>query len=629
MEKLQIRALQIDLARQKERVDYVKSYADLAKKSGYNYVLLYLENAIRTPDTEFFDKDGTYSMEEMADIVKYIESIGLGVIPCFENLPHLEKFFAYPQLAPLSEHYDEKVVTRGYYKHRLDIGCTSNPKFYEFFDKYITDCTSLFKNSEYIMICHDELFDFAVCDKCRERLKNGETKKDMFFKHVMHSYELVKGLNKKMIMGDDFFEYMDISEDIPKDIILFNWNYGYIGAEPTGHWTSRRKKDWFRWYDKLGLQYVFAVYANRTSSEYNTDSFTKYANKYHPIGAVCTSWCKSESFYHGSYPFVYYTGKLWEGKINSEEDRVEAMAKLLRGNKKVAKFLLSNNLGGCGGGFGFTEVIENMNMASYNYLNRMGPILEELKGYIKKMKGESKDILTDIYNVALESYLNALFVKVGDEVFNAYESDGVTDKFIPYVDYAIKEIEGIKDRTNYLWNKYKNGIKSQDNDLFNKYNNKLKSLEKAKSLLKENKKYGTLTVESMLYDMYGTPKTKIVVNYVDGESQVVINGQVKPSLGDAHFTRRYKIQNKLIKNIEFSGYGEGTTYPVYLYYIVDGKKYIVDKVEKVCGECKDIENLLDNDTKCATLGIQDGLKCFEDIDSTLKLNTILITFKEL
>ena len=52
--------LQIDLARQKERVDFVKSYIDFAVQNGYNSVLLYLENVVRTPSTEYFDKEDTY-----------------------------------------------------------------------------------------------------------------------------------------------------------------------------------------------------------------------------------------------------------------------------------------------------------------------------------------------------------------------------------------------------------------------------------------------------------------------------------------------------------------------------------------------------------------------------------------
>jgi hypothetical protein len=42
---MELICLQIDLARQKERVDFVKSYMDFAVQNGYNSVLLYLEAA--------------------------------------------------------------------------------------------------------------------------------------------------------------------------------------------------------------------------------------------------------------------------------------------------------------------------------------------------------------------------------------------------------------------------------------------------------------------------------------------------------------------------------------------------------------------------------------------------------
>ena len=68
-------ALQLDLARQKESVNFVKSYVDFAKKSGYNTIFLYLETCVRTADTPFFDPDETYSFDEMKEIVGYIEGV--------------------------------------------------------------------------------------------------------------------------------------------------------------------------------------------------------------------------------------------------------------------------------------------------------------------------------------------------------------------------------------------------------------------------------------------------------------------------------------------------------------------------------------------------------------------------
>ena len=142
--------LQIDLARQKERVDYVKSYMDFAVENGYNSVLLYLENVVRTPSTEYFDKEDTYSMEEMAEIIAYGTAKGLDVIPAFENLGHLEKFFEYPEWESLSECEDTSKEGRGFEKlKRGSCGCVSNPDLYSRFDAYIKEVGNLFP-SQYI-----------------------------------------------------------------------------------------------------------------------------------------------------------------------------------------------------------------------------------------------------------------------------------------------------------------------------------------------------------------------------------------------------------------------------------------------------------------------------------------------
>lgn len=150
--ELRLRCLQIDLARQKERADFVKSYADLAAESGYNALILYLENAVRTEDTAFFDREDTYSAEEISEIVDYAESLGLDVIPAFENLGHLEKFFCYKELESFSEIEDAAFEGRGFDNYKRGAcGCVTNPALRAFMDKYITDVCSLFR-SKYVHI---------------------------------------------------------------------------------------------------------------------------------------------------------------------------------------------------------------------------------------------------------------------------------------------------------------------------------------------------------------------------------------------------------------------------------------------------------------------------------------------
>ena len=110
---MEIIAVQLDLGRQKERFDFIKSFVDNAEKWGYNTIILYLECSIRTKVTPFFDEDDTYSMVEIKEIADYIEGKGLLAIPAFENFYHIEKLLQYKEAASLSEFKDERIEGRG------------------------------------------------------------------------------------------------------------------------------------------------------------------------------------------------------------------------------------------------------------------------------------------------------------------------------------------------------------------------------------------------------------------------------------------------------------------------------------------------------------------------------------
>lgn len=170
---MKIRALQLDLARQKENLPFIFSYIDFAKKYEYNTVFLYLENAVRADFTPFFDKNETYSKTEISEIVAYAKNKGIEIVPAFETLGHLAKFFEYPELSSLAEH-DAKTRGRSFASNVDSCGCVSNPAFYEFIDKYITDVCSVFPG-EYIHVGLDEAWDFALCEKCQNRIRNGES----------------------------------------------------------------------------------------------------------------------------------------------------------------------------------------------------------------------------------------------------------------------------------------------------------------------------------------------------------------------------------------------------------------------------------------------------------------------
>ena len=628
--------LQLDLARQKENLDFIKSYADFAVSCGYNALMLYLENAVRTQDTEFFDKERTYSIDEMREIVGYAESIGLDVIPAFENLAHLEKFFEYPQLEDFSEVKDGACEGRGFgaAHKRGSCGCVSNAKLRAFTDKYITDVSKLF-SSEYVHMGLDEPFDFADCRVCRERIKKGESKADIFYEHVKHCYELVKGLGKTMMMWDDFFEYVDIVEKLPRDIILCNWNYNFIREEPAGHWTNRVKKDWLELYDKLGFRYVFCTYAHGASSTYNVESFTKYAEKHSPLGVCMTAWEKSNCFYHGSYPLIAYSGALWNGKIHSDADKLRVYCDVT-GSKTAAEILCALQIPRIptSGYFDVSQVAECDYLIKRLYGDELSYFVPRLKAEAKSASGVKKDILTDIYDCAFENLLNLRLQKLGSYIFDGYECGKVdVDKIFAELEYIERGFDEIENNAEKLWKKYRNRIKSDGDSLTKKFKNKKTVINNIRQKLASTDKCGILYFDTMLHDAFCTVRTEIKVCYNSGEEVVLYKGAVKPSVagfevGDC-YGFRYAMRNELPKYVILSAFGEGALFPLNLRCRVGGKKYIADTAVRVCGNVSDEQNLLSNDTQFAIMGNNDGKAHFNDLGLARQMHSVKITFREL
>ena len=625
--QLKLRCLQLDLARQKETVQFVKSYADFAVQNGYNALVLYLENAVRTQDTYFFNNEDTYSAEEIKEIVAYAEGLGLDVIPALENLDHLEKFFCYPQLEGFSEikHNSEG---RGFYPfERGSCGCISNPDLHKFMDKYIVDVCSLF-HSKYVHVGLDEPFDLAVCPTCQKAAKE-IGKAQLFLRHILHTHQLITSLGKTMMMWDDFFEYADIVDELPRDIILCNWNYVFMDDEPQGHWTNRIKKDWFKLYDQLGFQYMFCTYAHRASSTYNVETFTNYACQYNPIGAIMTTWRRSESFYQGAYPCIAYAGALWSGLCS---DKVKVYTQLLE-SEDAAKLLLSLNIVECGYNMNVANVCEGDYMLKLMYRDLLQYNLTQLEKFVVSAQGLAHDILLDIFDYILEIYLNLYIQKLGVEIFDNYVSNNKeTQYFLDKITFVEQNFYKLKANANYLWGKYRPNIKSCFDRFENKYKDIFAKIEQLKQNISTNEK-GVLYAEMMLYDPYSTVKTQVRIKYQGEEETVLFDGVTKPTVAlfeiGGCYSYRFATQNKAIEYIVFGVSGEGALYPLHFRHCFGGNKYVVATAQSVCGHMENCQNLLFENTRFAQLGVDDGLAHFNDINLSKQRHEVKITFKPL
>ncbi len=632
---MELITLQMDLGRQKETVEYVKSFVDFAKKNGYNSILYYMESSVRTEATAFLDPEKTFTLDEMREIVAYTEGEGLLAIPGFENLAHMDQFLATEEYAYLAE-CKNGANSRYYAKNNGTCACTSEPDFYPLIDKYIEDVMAVFPG-KYVHMGMDEIFDFASCPRCQKRMKDeGKTKDDLFVEHILHTYELMKKHGKTMMMWDDVFEELDVVHRLPRDIIFTNWNYAFVGEEPNGHWINREKRDWFAYYEELGFRYMFCTMEHQASSTFNSDTFTEYARRYNPMGALMTCWCHATDFYLGGYPHIALAGREWsENRTYSREERRALYSEIL-GSEGAARLLLSLQLP-C-----FFRSFRN-NLASYTEENnfvlnalrlQLEEALEQLDGYYTEAEGLSKDILADCYAYVHYCYTTVKLAEIGTKIFDCYirESEDFSEPFA-MLDALEAGTRTVKERLDRVWANQRPGIASTDDQYEQQYDAIYKRHAAIKETALKNKGCAVMTAEMMLHCAYSNPRFELSVKYKgDSEETILYSSILKPGIhtmdAGSNFPMHFAIRDEEIEYALISVYGEGTLFPQNLRYRKGNKKMVAATVEKVQGIVKDEENILYNDHRFATLGNDDAVALFNHYELDRDRHTVKITFKD-
>ena len=628
---MELKILQIDLARQKENIDFIKQYFQFAKRCGYNAILLYLEFCVRTEDTAFFDAEETYSMEEMAEIVDCIEGLGLQAIPNFENLAHLENLLKYDNFSDLAECPQGGNSRFDGGMKNGSCGCVSNPKLLEITNRYMQDVLTLFK-SEYVLVGMDEPFDFADCERCQALIRAGKTKNDLFLEHVLKTRDFLRGLGKRLIMGDDFFEYFDILENLPRDIIFATWCYVFMADDCIpGHWVNRVKKDTCRRYEELGFEYILQSYAHHSSCAYNANTlYDNYGKIYKPKGINTSVWCHSESFYFSSYPYIAYAIKKFNGEIKSREDAIDVYKQFFDGNEEIANIIYSMNLvAHYGPNLDFSVRAERDSFVKYLHREELAYFLPKLKAY--KENNPDNDVFTDLYNNTLMYSLELDIEQIGTEYYNALESGTIERKDLIKRLNAIKaQISAIKEDGDKLWGKYRHGIRSMRNDYERCFARRFALLDKLIDFIENNYKTGVLYVGLMLPDGYATPQGEIVVEYEGGSKSVIYNGAMKHGYAtyDVGGTYGFKflIDNKPVKSVIFSQFGEGALYVTDIRMLIQGQKQIAKEVKVIAGIVEHVENILNADTTFVSFGYEKGIDHINDLQLSKIRSTVELTF---
>ena len=602
-----LRAVQLDLARQHETVAFIKEYVDFIAEHGHNALFLYLEWAVRTDSFPYPDPKESYSPDEMREIVNHAAGKGVDVIPGLALFGHAELFLKHPELAHCAELADGRSGRFGDAKLAL---CLSSPEVKERTARYLEEMAAIFP-SQYIHVGGDEIWDVGFCDRCAARSQDFAGEQRLYLNHVVHCHQVVAGrLGRRMMLWDDMFElYEDILPEVPRDVIMVNWQYQADASVHSGHFANQMEKDFLGEYDRLGFDYLLAP-ADYLSS--NIRTLTEQAEgRGRLLGGLLTSWGKSETLAYKSFPLIAYAGKLW-----GEPPQADAFAVFRRA--AAACCGLDDALFAAA----LWSAYEGRIQTQWSSLNRRWFVCAKdgfdhaalaryrlertaLAGFADKVRTRTgRLVLEDLlrwYDCVLAELAAALALS---RVVRGHDAAAA-------VEAAAQDLDRIAERSDSAWEASRPGITP----------NRIRAYASgvaasAREMSGKLNAGNWLRVRFCLPDAYSAARTVISLRH-GGETQELVSGVFKHMRSTSAFYECFfpLPDARAPEAVLFSVTGYGGQGLCYVEAKVQGGSFVPAAVGKVEGVVDSPDSILDNDCKWAFLGERDTRRAFRGRDA--------------
>ena len=607
----EIRAVQVDLARQMETIPFLKNYIDFIAENHYNTLFLYLEWRIRTKTFDIGKTEG-YSADELREIIDYAAVRGIDVIPGLATLGHAELLLRQKKFASYSE-LREGIKGRFGQTFTPDF-CPSLPKTREFLDSYLSDVAEIFTETPYFHVGGDEVFDMDFCSECRKKAPNFQGEANLYLEHFKFIHQVVTKLGKRMMLWDDMFEYYpDILPDMPRDIIMVNWQYQENVRGYQGHFLNLCFHDLLKEYDRLGYDYLTAP---ADFCWNNIDTSTIHGDNYHPMGGLLTSWEKSTSLLYKYFPSMAAAGLLWDHAAQDGDSAIQLAAAQLFGIDDepflhaVAQYA------------NFAHRMPNVTMGSLCSFPFFGPdserfhALQTITSVLMQSPGKLRDtraeiILNDILGDCVLKVLTERSLRVCWNLFNGLSGEAP--------ETVAKDVAdaGKKYAAFYIQHRRKIDVAKFQ-----------KMIENWVAALREIPKNiaskGILKVLFVLPDGYGVERVRILVN-----GQEAAAGVFKNRVEDAIFEKYFFIPaDTAVKEVKFEAQGFAGEGFAYVSAQTGKGQFIPESIAGCTGIAEHPEHLLSPNVNYAYLGSQNSIGCFRDRTLAETVNSITINMQK-
>ena len=244
-----IRAFQWDLARQVERLDFLKSLLPRYAAWGYQELYLHLEDAVHYPGLPGIGRDDAYSYQELGELVLAAAQNGIRVVPIVNLLGHTQYLIKHPDWRDLNELRDER-------DRALEHGqlCPLHPRTQQVAEILLRDMAP-YCTAGKVHVGLDESFHLGKCPRCREEVARIGLA-GHFAGHVKRLHALCGRLNLQLGLWADMLYFIpEAIPQLPRDITAYDWYYYPFAKKPRVEFFNFAERDLQPALKKQGIAY--------------------------------------------------------------------------------------------------------------------------------------------------------------------------------------------------------------------------------------------------------------------------------------------------------------------------------------------------------------------------------------
>lgn len=352
-----------DLAReQAPSFEHLRRLVEVTKQGSYSGIGLYLEHRFAYPSTPWAHGEGCLTPEAVRQIQSEFPEVE--IVPFVNLLGHYEGIL-------YTEH------GKRYREERFKglQACPSCTEFVDLANLVLDDVLEIF-TSDLVHLGGDETAQLGRCPACQIRVSEFESagskdgKARLYGQHFGALCRRVLGSGRTpALWADIFLEHPSALEFIPKETILFDWQYAKSPLE-----TSRKFVD-------AGFQVVCcptlhvynAAWMHLPQSERNVRDAAAAARELDAHGVCLTTWEGAlMANYETIYPAVVASGKLFAAPGNASDgeycDEVDAPRLAEEYGGDWAR-LMGIELNALGGPFAYTGIRSGLKCRLLLYSN--------------------------------------------------------------------------------------------------------------------------------------------------------------------------------------------------------------------------------------------------------------------